>query len=79
MIDILEESTDKINPDYYHREDAMETIDEMILLFGERDTAAFCKLNAWKYRASAAFKNGLEDMRKSDWYLAKYKELLDEV
>lgn len=28
---------------------------------------------------TAAVKNGNEDMRKSDWYMAKYKELKDNL
>lgn len=69
------------NPKHYTgREGAMETIDEMILLFGRQAVMHFCKCNAWKYRARAMYKNGEEDLKKSDWYLAKYKELesLDE-
>ena len=63
------------HPAHYNREDALECIDEMVLLFGKAETMTFCKLNAWKYRYRAADKNGEEDLRKSDWYIAKYKEL----
>lgn len=63
------------HPGHYNRKDAMECIEEMILIFGKEETKAFCKLNAWKYRYRAADKNGEEDLRKSDWYLKKYKEL----
>jgi hypothetical protein len=31
--------------------------------------------NIHKYRYRAADKNGLKDLRKSDWYMNKYKEL----
>ena len=71
---------DMVNkPPHYNREGAMETIDEMVLVFGRKETMAYCKLNAWKYRARALMKNGLEDLKKSDWYLKKYKELSDTV
>lgn len=67
---------EKVNhPDHYNREDAMECIDEMMLIFGKEATMHFCLLNAWKYRYRAAGKNGEEDLRKSDWYIKKYKEL----
>lgn len=67
---------EKVNhPTHYNRDNAMECIDEMILLFGVKETMSFCKLNTWKYRYRAAEKNGIEDLKKSDWYLAKYKEL----
>ena len=67
---------DMVNrPPHYCREDAMECIDEMELVFGIKAVKYFCLCNAWKYRYRAADKNGEEDIRKSDWYLRKYKEL----
>lgn len=63
------------HPSHYNREGSMECIDEMLLLFGVEETKSFCKLNAWKYRYRAADKNGAEDLKKSDWYINKYKEL----
>lgn len=65
------------HPAHYEREGAMECIDEMVLLFGPQETAVFCKLNSWKYRYRAADKNGAEDIAKSDWYIRKYKEIMD--
>lgn len=62
-------------PKHYNREGGMECIDEMILVFGKEAVKHFCLCNAWKYRYRAADKNGEEDLKKSDWYLNKYKEL----
>jgi hypothetical protein len=74
----MEKKKEAVNhPSHYVREGAMECIDEMLLLFGEDEVKTFCKLNAWKYRYRSADKNGDEDLKKSDWYLAKYKELSD--
>ena len=68
--------TDMVNhPPHYEREGAIECIDEMILVFGKDQVSSFCLLNAWKYRYRAGEKNGLEDIKKSDWYMNKYKEL----
>jgi hypothetical protein len=53
----------------------MECIDEMVRVFGAEATMNFCLLNSWKYRYRAGAKGGEEDLRKSDWYLAKFKEL----
>lgn len=63
------------HPKHYCREGAMESIDEMLLVFGKEAVMNFCLLNAWKYRYRAADKNGAEDLRKSDWYMSKYEEL----
>ena len=62
-------------PHHYNREGAMEAIDEMVLVFGPEAVMHFCLCNAWKYRYRAADKNGEEDLKKSDWYMRKYKEL----
>jgi hypothetical protein len=68
--------TEAVNhPKHYGREGAMECIDEMVLVFGVEATMNFCLLNAWKYRYRAGAKGGDEDLKKSDWYLAKYAEL----
>lgn len=74
-----EQEYDAVNHPSHYTSSGMECIDEMILLYGEEETMHFCKLNAHKYRKRALDKGGKEDMEKSDWYLAKYKELKDIV
>ena len=67
-------------PKYYNRENAIECIDEMELVFGPEATAHFCLLNCWKYRYRSGLKNnGYEDLEKSDWYMRKYKELKEKI
>ena len=66
------------HPSHYNRPGAMETIDEMIVIFGKKAVRIFCILNAWKYRARALKKNGEEDLLKSDWYIDKACELDDD-
>ena len=74
-----EEEIEKVeHPKHYNRDGAMECIDEMILIFGKEAVKNFCICNSWKYRYRAADKNGEEDLKKSDWYLQKYKELDNE-
>lgn len=68
---------DPVSHPNHYTNGGMECIDEMVLLFGVEATKAFCKLNAWKYRRRAMYKNGEEDMQKSHWYINKYKELTD--
>ena len=71
---------DMVNrPPHYNRDGAMECIEEMELIFGREAVKHFCLCNAWKYRYRAADKNGEEDIKKSDWYLRKYKELCGET
>ncbi len=69
-------NTDKVDhPTHYNRDGSMECIDEMIAVFGTDAVRYFCLLNVWKYRYRAADKNGIEDLKKSDWYMKKYEEL----
>ena len=70
MVDV-----DNVNHPSHYTQGGMECIDEMIMIFGKDAVMDFCVCNAWKYRKRAMFKNGQEDMDKSDWYLQKYKEL----
>ena len=65
---------DMINhPSHYCH--GMECVDEIELIFGKEVLKHFCLGNAWKYRKRALFKNGQEDIDKSDFYINKYKEL----
>ena len=66
---------DNVNHPSHYTHGGMECIDEMELIFGTEAVMHFCECNVWKYRKRASFKNGEEDMKKSDWYMAKYKEL----
>lgn len=74
----MEEKKEMIqHPSHYNREGAMECIEEMLLIFGRENVMAFCLCNAWKYRYRAADKNGEEDLKKSDWYMQAYRDLVN--
>ena len=73
---LKKEKKEAVNhPAHYNRPNSMECIDEMLLVFGREAVMNFCLCNSWKYRYRAGDKNGAEDLAKSDWYIAKYKEL----
>lgn len=74
---MLADVDDPINHPHHYTDGGMECIDEMILIFGEEAVMNFCLCNAWKYRRRAMYKGWDEDMKKSHWYIAKYKELLE--
>jgi len=65
------------HPSHYSKQNGVECIDAMISAFGIKDTATFCKLNAFKYIWRSNHKGkDQEDMQKADWYLDKYNELM---
>lgn len=70
-----DDKEDIVNHPSHYTHGGMECIDEMLLIFGKEAVMHFCLLNAWKYRKRALYKNGEKDMEKSNWYIAKYKEL----
>lgn len=77
--EISKDEIDMVNhPQHYNRDRAMECIDEMIAVFGKDIVACFCLCNVWKYRYRASYKGHEEDLSKSDYYMAKYKELITE-
>lgn len=68
------------HPLHYNRQDAIECIDEMELIYGTEALMHFCLLSVHKYRYRAGLKdNGYVDLEKSDWYMKKYKELKEKM
>ena len=71
-----ETQTNAVDHPEHYKHGSFETIEEMLLLFSKEEVIAFCKINAYKYKARAPFKGNMdEDLKKADWYLAKVKEL----
>lgn len=69
---------DVVNHPNHYCQGGHECIDEMLLVFGVEAVKHFCLLNVWKYRKRALFKNGQQDIEKSDWYMNKYFELSEQ-
>lgn len=66
---------DNVNHPSHYCTGQFECIDVMIETQGVEATMNFCMCNAFKYLYRHKGKNGLEDVRKADWYLCKYLEL----
>lgn len=68
---------DNINPDHYKERTSIECIDAMIMTFGAKRTAEYCVQNVYKYVWRHKYKNKLEDLKKAEWYLDKFDELVN--
>ena len=69
---------DNVNhPKHYEGHCSIECIDAMIMTFGAKRTAEYCVQNAYKYAWRYKYKNGLEDLKKAEWYLDKFDELVN--
>lgn len=65
----------KVNhPDHYNTE-SFECIEVMEEVFGTEAVKNFCKLNAFKYLWRADAKDGMDDIRKAQWYLEHMRSL----
>lgn len=77
--EILQTMTeDNINPDHYKSETSLECIEAMQIAFGSDAVIDFCLCNAWKYIWRWKNKNGVEDLKKAEWYIEKGRDLLGE-
>lgn len=70
-------ANDPVSHPLHYTNRNMECIDEMLVIFGKEAVYNFCRCNAWKYRYRADSKGKHdEDLAKSDWYIAKAKDIL---
>lgn len=61
---------DNVNPSHY-KDKAIETIDCIYSALGHQGTIDYCNGNVIKYVSRWRQKNGIEDLKKAQWYLNK--------
>lgn len=66
---------DPVNHPVHYETGAFECIDVMVETQGAEAVKNFCICNAFKYLYRHKRKNGLEDIKKAQWYINKYIEL----
>ena len=69
------EDKEKVNHPTHYNQGGVECIDVMIETQGVEAVKNFCVCNAFKYLWRHNQKNGIEDLKKSLWYIDKYFEL----
>ena len=72
---------DKINPDYYKNK-AIETIEVIRNELTSDEFRGYLKGVILKYLSRHRLKNGIEDLKKAQWYmnyLVKFEEELEEI
>lgn len=67
--------TDNVNHPLHYTSGGLECIDAMVSALGLDAVKSFCLCNAFKYIWRSSNKNGIEDIQKANWYLAKYLDL----
>ena len=66
---------DKVNSPPHYNNGGMECIDYIRQQL-DKDFASYCQGNVIKYLHRWRYKNGIEDLRKAEWYL---KEMIRDV
>jgi hypothetical protein len=70
---------DPINhPTHYTNEGDMECIEAIVGMLGSSGAADYCRGNIVKYLWRYREKNGVEDLRKAQWYLSKIIDIEEE-
>ena len=72
-------TNDPVNPNHYKKTYAKEVIDLLAASLTPEEFKGYCKGNMLKYRFRAGYKGDRdEDLKKSNWYQDKLKEVSDE-
>lgn len=66
---------DNVNHPKHYETGRFECIEVMEEALGTEAVKGFCLCNAFKYIYRCRNKNGLEDIKKADWYLKKLIEI----
>ena len=66
---------DVVNHPAHYETGKFECIDVMLETQGKEAVLNFCICNAFKYLYRFRKKNGLEDIKKAQWYINKFIEL----
>jgi hypothetical protein len=69
---------DKINPDHY-KVGGIETIDYIAAKLSSEAFEGYLRGNVLKYVSRYTDKNGVEDLRKAEWYLQRLIMTVEQV
>ena len=73
VVDILEEETrDVVNHPTHYETGKFECIEVMEEALGKDVVIDFCLANAFKYLYRSKRKNGIEDIKRAQWYINRY-------
>lgn len=70
--------SDSINPSHYKDQGNIECIDAMESMLSTEEFIGYLRGNSFKYRWRFINKNGVEDLRKAEWYEQRLLKILGE-
>ena len=69
--------SDVVNHPSHYTQGVIETIDYMESCLTPEEFCGGCKMNVLKYVSREKFKNGVEDLKKAQWYLDRLIDYLE--
>ena len=75
----MNKTFDVVNNPKHYASGSIECIDAMESAYGTEAVMWFCAGNAFKYQWRFEKKNGVEDLKKAQWYQNKYMELKNKL
>ena len=69
---------DVVNKPKHYNQGGIECIDAIESMLTYEEFVGYLRGNSLKYRWRFRYKNGIEDLRKAEWYENKLLEILEE-
>lgn len=77
--DLFPEDFDIVNKPSHYNSGSIECIDGIRAMLTDEEFIGYLRGNSLKYRWRYPHKNGIEDLKKAEWYENKLLEVLEDV
>jgi len=69
---------DKVNHPEHYNQGTIECIDAIEAMLSQEEFVGYLRGNSLKYRWRFRYKNGIEDLRKAEWYERRLLKVLED-
>ena len=70
-------NNDVVNSPRHYNQGGIECIDSIQAMLNKEEFIGYLRGNSHKYRWRFRYKNGIEDLRKAEWYENKLLEIIE--
>ena len=72
------EEQDMVNHPEHYNQGTIECIDAIEAMLSQEEFVGYLRGNSLKYRWRFRYKNGIEDLRKAEWYERRLLKILED-
>ena len=69
---------DKVNHPEHYNQGTIECIEAIEAMLSQEEFVGYLRGNSLKYRWRFRYKNGIEDLRKAEWYERRLLKILED-